>query len=131
VKGPKTYRDLEIYKISHSLAVKVHHLSLKLPQYEMYEEGSQVRRSSKSTAACIVEGYGRGRYKAEFIKFLVYAHASCDETIEHLNLIKETHAVYDEVLDTLLSEYERLGGKINRFVDYVEQHWNEDAAPER
>jgi four helix bundle protein len=131
VKGSKTYRDLEIYKISHSLAVKVHHLSLKLPQYEMHEEGSQVRRSSKSISACIVEGYGRRQYKAEFIKFLIYAHASCDETIEHLSLIKETHSSHNELMEALMGDYERLGGKINRFVDYVEQHWNQDAASER
>jgi four helix bundle protein len=31
-----------------------------------------------------VEGYGRGRYKQDFITFLTYAHASCDEMIDHL-----------------------------------------------
>jgi four helix bundle protein len=131
VKAPKTYRDLEIYKLSHALAVRVHHLSLKLPQYEMYEEGSQVRRSSKGIAACIVEGYGRRQYKAEFIRYLAFAHASCDETIEHLNLIRETHSPHDESLDAVIEDYDRLGGKINRFVDYVVQHWNEDASGDR
>ena len=84
----KSYKDLEIYKLSYDLAVKVHKVSLKLPQYEMYEEGSQVRKSSKGITSCIAEGYGRKKYKAEFIKFLVYAHASCDETIVHLNFIR-------------------------------------------
>jgi len=84
----KSYRDLEIYKISYDLAIKVHNFSLTLPQYEMYEEGNQVRKSSKGVTNCIVEGYGRRRYKAEFIKFLIYSHASCDETIQHLNFIK-------------------------------------------
>jgi len=41
-----------------------------LPKFEMYEEGSQIRRSAKSVAANIVEGYGRRRYKQEFIRFL-------------------------------------------------------------
>ena len=71
----KSYKELDIYRISYDLAVKVHTFSLTLPQFELYEEGSQVRRSSKGITSCIVEGYGRGRYKAEFIKFLVYAHA--------------------------------------------------------
>ena len=57
------------------------------------EEGSQIRKSSKGVTSCIVEGYGRKRYKADFIKFLVYAHASCDETILHLNFIKDTHEI--------------------------------------
>ena len=65
----KSYRDLEIYKLSYDLAVKVHIMSLKLPQYEIYEEGSQVRKSSKGITSCIAEGYGRKKYKAEFRKF--------------------------------------------------------------
>ncbi|MCX5798940.1 MAG: four helix bundle protein, partial [Proteobacteria bacterium] len=84
----KSYKDLDIYKLSYDLALKVHAKSLKLPSYEMYEEGSQVRRSSKGITSCIVEGYGRKKYKAEFNRFLIYAHASCDETILHLNFIK-------------------------------------------
>jgi hypothetical protein len=48
----KSYRDLEIYKISYDLAVEVHRFSLTLPQYEMYEEGSQVRKSSKGITGC-------------------------------------------------------------------------------
>ncbi|MBW1744074.1 MAG: four helix bundle protein, partial [Deltaproteobacteria bacterium] len=43
----KNYKDLEIYSLSYDLAVKLHKLSLKLPKYELYEEGSQIRRSSK------------------------------------------------------------------------------------
>jgi hypothetical protein len=35
----KSYKDLEIYNISYELAVKVHKMSLRLPKYEMYEEG--------------------------------------------------------------------------------------------
>lgn len=118
----KIYKDLEIYCLSHELAIRVHRMSLTLPRYELYEEGSQVRRSSKGIASCIVEGYGCKRYKAEFIKFLVYAHASSDETITHLNFIQDTHDDLDSI-QNLLQDYERLGAKINKFIQYVEQEW--------
>lgn len=58
----KCYRDLDIYKLSFDLAIKVHKLSLTLPAFEKYEQGSQVRRSSKSIKDNIVEGYGRRKY---------------------------------------------------------------------
>ena len=103
---------------------------MRLPQYELYEEGGQVRRSSKSVAACIVEGYGRRQYKAEFVKYLIYAHASCDETIEHLNLIRETHVSDGLEAEDLIQGYEELGGKINRFIRYVESRWNQDFTSE-
>jgi four helix bundle protein len=54
----KSYRDLEVYKESKRLAIEVHKLFLSLPKFELYEEGSQILRSSKSVTSTIVEGYG-------------------------------------------------------------------------
>ena len=34
------YKDLEIYQLGFELALKVHDASLKLPQFELYEQGS-------------------------------------------------------------------------------------------
>ena len=123
IKTVKSYKDLDIYNLSYDLAIKIHEMSLRLPQYEMYEEGSQIRRSSKSIPSCIVEGYGRRKYKADFIKFLVYAHASCDETILHLNFLNDTHEFDDTEMRRLCDSYNELGGKINRFIQYVEKKW--------
>jgi len=119
----KNYKDLEIYKLSYDLAIKIHKMSLELPKYEMYEEGSQIRRSSKAITSCIVEGYGRKKYKADFIKFLIYAHASCDETILHLNFIKDIHQLNKKEMKYFLDTYNELGSKINRFIQYVEKEW--------
>jgi len=119
----KSYKDLEIYTVSYDLALRVHHITLKLPQYELFEEGSQARRSSKGITSCIVEGYGRRRYKAEFIKFLIYAHASCDETKVHLEFLKDTHKHLESEFKALLEEYDQLGAKISRFISFVEKGW--------
>jgi four helix bundle protein len=119
----KSYKDLEIYQLSYELAKEIHRMTLRLPKYELYEEGAQIRRSSKSIAACIVEGCGRRKYKAEFVKFLIYAHASCDETLLHLNFINEAHMLDLETFTYLQTAYDSLGAKINRFVQYVESEW--------
>ncbi len=71
----KSYKDLEVYQLSYDLAIEIHRMSLELPKYEIYEQGSQIRRSSKGIKDAIAEGYGRRRYKADFIRFLVYAHS--------------------------------------------------------
>ena len=119
----RSYKDLEIYRLSYDLAVKIHKFSLKLPKYEQYEEGRQLRKSSKGIASCIAEGYGRRRYKADFIKFLTYSHASCDETIVHLNFIKDTHDLEASAIDAYLEKYDCLGRKINKYIQYVEKEW--------
>ncbi|MBA7536746.1 hypothetical protein ES705_29010 [subsurface metagenome] len=118
-----SYKDLEIYILSHTLAVKVHKMTLKeLPKFEMYEEGSQIRRSSKSIVSNIVEGFGRRRYKREFIQFLTYSLASCDETKEHLELLFDTKSMKNkEQFEYFLSGYEELGSKLSNFIKSVEK----------
>ncbi len=86
----KCYRDLEIYIESNKLAIKVQKIALSLLKFELYEEGSQIRRSSKAVTSLVVEGYGRKRCMADFIKYLVYSHAACDETMVHLEFLYET-----------------------------------------
>ena len=119
-----SYKDLEIYILSHTLAVEVHKMTLKeLPKFEMYEEGSQTRRSSKSIVSNIVEGFGRRRYKREFIQFLTYSLASCDETKEHLELLFDTKSMKNkEQFEYFLSGYEELGSKLSNFIKSVEKH---------
>jgi four helix bundle protein len=119
----KSYRDLDIYNQAFDLAIVIHKMSLTLPKYELYEQGSQIRRSSKSIKDNIAEGYGRKRYKQDFIKFLVYAQSSCDETIGHLQMISKVHDVSFPI-EELISEYEQLGKKIYSFIKYVESNWN-------
>jgi four helix bundle protein len=116
------YKDLEVYKLAFELSIKVHRRSLKLPAFELYEQGSQIRRSSKSIKDTICEGYGRRRYKADYVKFLTYSIASCDETLNHLDTIIVLYPDQDGFPD-LKREYEILGRKINNYIQYVEEHW--------
>lgn len=95
-----------------------------MPRFELYEEGSQIRRSSKSVRSNIVEGYGRRRYKQEFIRFLVYASGSCDETLDHLESLFETSSLGDEeTFHRLHEELRVLSTKLTVFIRSVEsQH---------
>ncbi len=119
----KSHEDLDIYKISLALFYEIHQSSLQLPKHELYELGSQIRRSADSVNSNIVEGYGRKRYKADFIKFLVYSHASCLETKAHLIKIKHIYISLLPDVDRFISDYDILGGKIYNFIQYVESNW--------
>jgi len=117
----QSYKDLDIYKKAHKLAVEIHEMSLQLPKYEMYEEGSQIRKSSKSVKDTIVEGFGRRRYKQEFIKFLTYSLSSCDETVSHLHTLYETKSLKaTENYQYFCEEYDCLGKMLNSFIKSVE-----------
>lgn len=100
----QSYRDLEIYKKAHKLAIEIHEMSLKLPKFELYEEGSQIRR-----------------YKQEFIKFLTYSLGSCDETRDHLDTLYETKSLKDKTkYEYFCEEYDHLGKMISNFIKSVE-----------
>lgn len=99
-------------------------MSLDLPRFELYETGSQIRRSSKSIRSNIVEGYGRRKFKKDYIRFLIYAHSSVDETRDHLETLFETGSLQNQHLFEDLSErLNMLGRMLYKFLESVEnQH---------
>jgi len=116
-----SYKNLEIWQLARELVIDIHKMTLnKLPKFEMFEEGGQIRRSIKSVKSTIVEGYGRRRYKQEFIRFLSYAIASNDETIDHLETLSETESLTDKDLyQSLHDRSDLLGKKLNLFIQSV------------
>ncbi len=117
-----SYRNLDIWQLSRTLVEDIHAMTLeKLPKFELYEEGSQIRRSIKSVKSNIVEGYGRRRYAQEYVRFLIFAQASCDETIDHLENLFDTKSLLDEALYCQLhGRIDTLGRKIHAFIQAVE-----------
>ena len=118
-----SYKNLDIWKLSRELVIEIHKMTLeKLPKFEVYEGASQIRRSIKSVRSNIVEGYGRRRYKQDFIRFLTYALASCDETADHLESLYETCSLADEeCYQAIRQKMEVLGKKLNSFIQAVEE----------
>jgi len=121
------YKNLEVWQIARELSIEIHKMTISLPKFEMYEEGSQIRRSSKSIRSNIVEGYGRSRYKNEFIRYITFAIASADETIDHLEILFETELLKDkEFFNKLLDKANLLDKKLIKFLQAVEkQHLSE------
>ena len=117
----KSYKDLEIYKESFDIAVRIYHLSIKLPHPDRFETGGQIRRSSQTIKDTMVEGYGRRRYKADFIKFLIYSHSSLLESTSQSEFLATIHP--DTGWNEIALELDSLGRKISKFIDYVDKNW--------
>jgi four helix bundle protein len=117
-----SYKELEIWQMARSLVIDVHQMTLtELPTFEMYEQGIQIRRSIKSVKANIVDGYGRRRYRQDYIRFLILAHASCDETKDHLETLHETGSLSnEEVFEDLHGRVTTLSRALNGFIKGVE-----------
>lgn len=116
-----SYKKLKIWQLAKELSVDIHEMTMQLPKFELYETGSQIRRSSKSIRSNIVEGYGRRRYQADFVRFLVYAHSSVDETRDHLETLFETSSFTNRIEYKRISEkLDQTGRMIYRYIQSVE-----------
>ena len=114
-----SYLNLHVYQRAHRFGVSCHQLSLRLPKFELYESGSQLRRSSKSVSANIVEGYGRKQYPADYLRFLVIALASNDESREWLVYISECHIEHFQEAAALITENEEIGRMLNGLIQSI------------
>ena len=78
--GIKSVKDLNVYNIGFELAMEIFKLTLDFPKEEQYSLTDQIRRSSRSVAINIREGFAKRRYENVFIRHLNDALGSSEET---------------------------------------------------
>ena len=96
----KDFRDLNVWKKSHSLVLGVHKATRGFPKEELFTLTSQLRRAAGSVPANIAEGCGRAG-EAEFGRFLQVAMGSASELEYHLLLAHDLQYVTDELFNQL------------------------------
>jgi four helix bundle protein len=55
----KSFRDLEVYKLSREVSREIYIISKRFPSEEKYSLIDQIRRSSRSVGAQIAEAWGK------------------------------------------------------------------------
>ena len=103
--------DLQAYSRSYAASLEVHRLSLKFPVYEQYKGlASQLRDSSKSIVANLVEGYSfRVRRPKRFVNHLELSIGSCDETRLWLKYSYDLGYLTEREYEELAMKYEEIG----------------------
>ena len=61
------FRDLKVYQLAFKLAMDIFKLSKSFSEEERYSLTSQIRRSSRSVAANIAEGFRKRQYPSMFV----------------------------------------------------------------
>jgi four helix bundle protein len=100
---------LLVYQQAYRLALEVSRLSKGFPRQEQYEMGRQIRSSSRSIAANIVEGWAKRESAAEFKRHLQIAVGECEETRFWLDLACDEGLASKSRLEPLGAEYAKLG----------------------
>jgi|SRR3989338_9363721 len=110
------FEDLKIWQESHKLAMEIYVITRSFPKDELYGLVSQLRRSSLSIPANIVEGFYRYSTK-ELIQFLINARGSTGETIYHLLVSKDLKYINEDNYSRLRQRYEILAMSINALIN--------------
>jgi four helix bundle protein len=84
-------------------------LSKSFPREERYSLTDQIRRSSRSVAANIAEGYRKRRYPNHFISKLTDCDAEATETQVWIDFAHDCGYLATENWDLLTSRYEDVG----------------------
>lgn len=108
----KNIKDLEVYLSAHRLALTILELTKSFPKEESYSLTNQIRRSSRSVAVNIREGYAKKRYKQVFIRHLNDALGSSEETRGWLDFCLDCRYINEGNYDKLDKKYDEVNAML-------------------
>jgi four helix bundle protein len=103
------YRDLRVYQLAYKLAMEVFDLSKAFPREEIYSLTDQIRRSSRSVAVNLAEGFRKRRYPNAFVNKLTDCDSETAETQVWLDFALDCGYLSKENHDRLIRDYEEVG----------------------
>ncbi len=103
------HRDLKVFQLAYSLAMEIFRLSKTFPREELYSLTDQIRRSSRSVAANIAEGFRKRRYPNHFVSKLTDCDAEATETQVWIDFAFDCGYLSKENHDQLIFGCEEVG----------------------
>lgn len=113
----KSFRELQVYKLSRQLSKEIFEITKLFPKEEMYSLTDQVRRSSRSVGAQIAEAWGKRKYEKHFVSKLTDADAEQLETQHWLETALDCQYLTLERTQELLNQYATIGKMLNAMIN--------------
>ena len=115
----KSYKDLDVYKLSYELAMDIFFMTKKFPKEEIYSLASQVIRLSRSINANIAEGWAKRTHENLFKLHLVTALGSCSETENWISFAKDCKYIDGNDYEIFIQKIESVGKMLTK----LHQKW--------
>ncbi len=103
------HRDLKVFQLAYQLAMEIFHLTKHFPREEVYSLTDQIRRSSRSVAANIAEGFRKRRYPNMLVNKLTDCDGEATETQVWLDFALDCGYMSKEKHDRMIEGYEEVG----------------------
>jgi len=107
--------------MAYRLAMEIFHLSKDFPPEERYSLTDQVRRSSRSVAVNIAEGYRKRQYPKSFAAKLSDSDGETTETQVWLEFARDCEYLPKETCQRLTDEYKEVGRMLGSMILHPEK----------
>jgi four helix bundle protein len=115
----KKVEDLDVFKLSHSLALEIFEITKSFPAEEKFGLVSQMRRAAYSVPMNLIEGAYRLSSR-EYRQFVGVARGSTGEIRYQLLLVKDLKYVSEGQYASLLPRYERVSQMLTKLSKTLE-----------
>ncbi|HYH84465.1 MAG TPA: four helix bundle protein [Pyrinomonadaceae bacterium] len=115
------FRDLKVYRLAFELAMEIFRLTKSLPQEERFSLTDQIRRSSRSVAANIAEGYRKKQYPRMFVSKMADADGEATETQVWIDFATNCGYFSTVQQERLSSGYEEIGRMLGSMIAHPEK----------
>ncbi len=115
------FRDLKVYQLAFRLAMEIFHESKRFPKEERYSLTDQVRRSSRSVATNIGEGYRKKLYPKMFVSKMSDADGEATETQVWLDFAESCGYLSAQRRTELREGYEEVGRMLGGMIAHPEK----------
>lgn len=117
----KGHRDLKVYQLAYKLAMDIFNASKSFPKEEKYSLTDQIRRSSRSVAANIAEGFRKRQYPKMFVSKLADADGEATETQVWLDFARDCEYMSPQTHAELVKGYEEVGKMLGTMMSMPEK----------
>ena len=117
----KGHRDLKVYQLAYKLAMDIFKASKSFPKEEKFALTDQIRRSSRSIAANIAEGFRKRQYPKMFVSKLADADGETAETQVWLDFARDCEYTSPELQTELTKGYEEVGKMLGAMMSMPEK----------
>ncbi|MBU0727054.1 four helix bundle protein [Patescibacteria group bacterium] len=115
--------DLRVYKISTQLELEVIKLVNNIRFNWRIVQVNQIKRSFSSISANINEGWSRRFYPKDYIRFLIIALGSSDETKHHLKIMYNNECISELDYLNLHKQYKNFSVRILNLINFLKKKY--------
>jgi len=119
-KRYRTFEDLEVYQVAREFRKSIYQVNRRLPSFEKFELGSQIRRAAVSLTNNIAEGHGRFHY-LEQIKFCLNSRGSLEELLDDLNICQDESYLPGAETEALKQQGWRVHQLLNGYIRWLRE----------